>query len=88
MQNQRIFLKITACYTPEIPYNFGPKEFSTLPGLILELKEDNLLIKATTISLKPKTQKIIKKPSQGEKITLKAYNAIVKEMYYSRRKRN
>ena len=32
-------LKITAWYTKEIPYSFGPKNYVGLPGLILELHE-------------------------------------------------
>lgn len=80
--------KVVAWYTTQIPYNFGPKDYNGLPGLILELQEDNLLIKASKISLNSKKTKVIKKPTQGEKVMLKEYNAIVKEMYYSHRKRN
>lgn len=35
--------KIIAWFAPELPYNFGPKEFNGLPGLIIELKEGNNL---------------------------------------------
>lgn len=87
-RNGKMERKVIAWYTTQIPYNFGPKDYNGLPGLILELQEDNLLIKATTISIKPKAKKIIKRPNQGEKITLKAYDDMVKEMYYNRRRRN
>ncbi|APZ45810.1 hypothetical protein BW723_05645 [Polaribacter reichenbachii] len=87
-RNGKMERKVIAWYTNEIPFNFGPKDYNGLPGLILELQEDILLLKASKISLNPKKEKIINQPSQGEKVTLKEYNAIVKEMYYSRRKRN
>jgi GLPGLI family protein len=80
--------KVIAWYTTQIPYNFGPKDYNGLPGLILELQEDNLLIKASKITLQQKKKIVIKKPNQGEKITLKGYDAMVKEMYYNRLRRN
>lgn len=87
-RNGKIERKVIAWYTNEIPFNYGPKNYNGLPGLILELREDILLIKASKISLNSKKKKVIKKPTKGEKVTLKEYNAIVKEMYYSRHKRN
>jgi GLPGLI family protein len=87
-RNGKMERKVIAWYTLEIPYNFGPKDYNGLPGLILELQEENLLIKAFKINIKPKTQKNIKKPNQGEKIILKEYDSIVKEIYYKRRRRN
>lgn len=87
-RNGIIERNVIAWYTNELPYNFGPRDYNSLPGLILELQEDNLLIKASKITLKPKNKIVIKKPSQGEKVTLKKYDSIVKEMYYRRRRRN
>ncbi|UAM97884.1 GLPGLI family protein [Polaribacter litorisediminis] len=87
-RNGKMERKIIAWYTEEISYNFGPKYFSGLPGLILELQEDNLLIQTSKIILEPKKKLVIKKPNKGEKVTLKEYDSIVKEMYYSRRRRN
>ena len=87
-RNGKMERKVIAWYTNEVPFNFGPKDYNGLPGLILELQEDILLIKATKISLNQKKKMVIKKPSQGEKVTLKEYNTIVKEMYNSRFKRN
>ena len=80
--------KVIAWYTPEIPYNFGPKDYNGLPGLILELQEDNLLISASKISIKLKEKKLIKTPTQGKKVTLREYDSIVKAIYYKRRNRN
>ena len=79
-------MKSIAWFTPLIPISFGPKEYSGLPGLILELQEDNLIITATKISIKQKEKKNIKQPKNGKKVTLKEYDSIVKETYYRRRR--
>ena len=68
-RNGKIERKVTAWYAPDIPYNFGPKDYNGLPGLILELQDDILLIRAFKISIQPKKKKVIKKPNQGEKVT-------------------
>lgn len=85
-RNGKIERKVIAWYSLEIPYNFGPKEYSGLPGLILELQEDNLLISAKKITLNPKPEPIIKNPKNGKKVSLIEYDSIVKETYYKRRK--
>lgn len=35
-------INVEAWFTPEIPFKFGPKGYSGLPGLIIELTENNL----------------------------------------------
>jgi hypothetical protein len=42
------------------------------------------LIQAPEIFIQPAKQKNIKTSNQGERVTLKEYNAMVKEIYYSR----
>jgi len=66
--------KITAWFTPDINLPFGPKNYYGLPGLILELQEDNLLYYCSSITFK--NQKI-KYPSQGIKITQTELNAYI-----------
>lgn len=70
---------IEAWYTPEIPVNFGPKEYNGLPGLILELQEGKLNIIATKIELNTKNAIIIEKPKRGEKVTEEQYHEMVLE---------
>ncbi len=70
--------KITAWYTNEIPFNFGPKEYFNLPGLIIELYEDSLFIQVSKIELSPKN-KLIKKPKKGTKITKQEYDLLVRK---------
>ncbi len=70
--------QVVAWFTSEIPFNFGPKEYVNLPGLIIELFEDKLHIKASKIEL-TKENKSIKKPNKGIKVSKKEYDSIVKK---------
>lgn len=77
-------MSIIAWYSPQIPLNFGPKEYSGLPGLILELHEGNIIFTAKRIELNTKKRaNTIKKPIKGIKLTLKEYNQLVKERVIS-----
>lgn len=49
---------IIAWFCPELPYHFGPKEFSGLPGLILELQEKNNLFGVKKIVISKDNQDI------------------------------
>jgi GLPGLI family protein len=61
--NKGIFKEIvTAWYTQDIPYNFGPKGYGSLPGLILELSEGSFKYYASKIKLN--TEINLKKPSE------------------------
>lgn len=57
---------VEAWYTPQIPNSFGPKEYNGLPGLILELKEGEIIFYASKLKLNSKTKKEILKPTKGE----------------------
>ncbi|MDE5481402.1 GLPGLI family protein [Elizabethkingia meningoseptica] len=51
--------KITAYYTPSIPYSVGPFKFFGLPGAILDVREDNKkydIWKAMEVNLDDKTK--------------------------------
>ena len=43
--------KIEAWYTPELPVPFGPVEFNSLPGLILELKDTHYTFLVSNIKI-------------------------------------
>lgn len=80
-------INITAWYAPHISANFGPKEYGGLPGLILELKEGDLLFLVKELKLNLKEKVEFKKPSKGKKVTLEEHNEIIKEMI-SKNRRN
>lgn len=70
--------EIVAWYAPEIPVPFGPKQFNSLPGLILELKDTHNTFYIEKIELYPK-EKIMIKPFKGKMISEEKYNKKIKE---------
>jgi GLPGLI family protein len=70
---------ITAWYCPELPYSFGPNGYSNLPGLILELNENNLTFGVESINFNIDMKDQITVPNEGEKISEEKYKVIIKE---------
>lgn len=64
---------IEAWYAPNINIPFGPIGYSGLPGLILELRRDNIKYYATNINLAPKNKFKIKKLLKGKRVTQKEF---------------
>jgi len=75
---------IEAWFTPQIQVFAGPEEFFGLPGLILEINENDgeKVIKARKIDLE--SEVIITKPEKGDKVSQEKFNKIreqkIKEM--------
>lgn len=57
--------KITAWYTPEIAQQYGPIRYTGLPGIILQISEDNRSFVANKIKFFNEELKI-KKPNNGK----------------------
>jgi GLPGLI family protein len=72
---QVITTEYVAWFAPSLPFSFGPKNFSGLPGLILEMKVNNTTFLATKINLQEKEIKI--EFPKGNRID---YNEYVKEI--------
>lgn len=71
---------IIAWFAPEIPFNYGPKYYAGLPGLIVKLKEgENLVYRLEKVS--SKRYKKLKPPKEGKRITLHEFNILSKKMY-------
>jgi len=70
---------IVAWYTPEIPVSFGPKNYWGLPGLILEINEEESIILCSKVTLSTKEKSKIKVPNTGEKVTQKKFDEIQKK---------
>lgn len=72
-------LMTTAWFCPTLAYQFGPKGFEGLPGLILELNYLNRFkFYADQIVIKSKYQKIVK-PQEGKLIAAKKFEEIIKK---------
>ncbi|WP_298762764.1 GLPGLI family protein [uncultured Polaribacter sp.] len=75
---------VTAWFTPEISYNYGTKNYSGLPGLIVLLKEnDNISLQL--VKIQEKRYSILSKPKKGKKISEKEFKALSKKMYENRK---
>lgn len=70
---------VTAWYTPEIPVSFGPNNFWGLPGLILEINDDEKIILCSKVTLNNKVKAKIKAPSLGKIVTQKEFDKIEKD---------
>jgi GLPGLI family protein len=70
---------IMAWYTPEIPVSFGPNKYWGLPGLILEINEEETIILCSKVTLSNKEKSKIKVPNTGEKVTQKKFDEIEKK---------
>ena len=76
--------EIIAWYSPEIPVSFGLKEYSGLPGLILELKEGNITYKTKKILLNKESNKNLEIVTEfkGAEIKEKELNEMFKNRPY------
>jgi len=70
---------IIAWYTPEIPVSFGPNNYWGLPGLILEINEEESIILCSKVTLSNKEKSKIKVPNTGDKVTQKKFDEIEKK---------
>lgn len=70
--------EVVAWFTTQIPVNIGPKNYTGLPGLILELEEGQLIYYATKVKLNPKKKIAINRPIKGEVVSAKQYDSIGK----------
>jgi len=71
---------ITAWYTSEIPVSFGPNGVWGLPGLILQLENENYIYFCTKVSLKNNEKVKIKVPNSGKVISKKEYEKYEKKI--------
>ena len=68
--------EIIAWFAPSLPYNYAPKQYFGLPGLVLELQESNITFYATKIELSKKEIQI--NFPKGKTITREQYDGKMK----------
>ncbi len=86
-ENMKELITVVAWYTLDIPVNNGPGDYWGLPGLILELKDDNTQILCTKIVMNPKEKTELKEPTKGKVVTQQEYDAIIEEKTKEMRER-
>ena len=69
-ENKKSKTQTVVWYTNEIPFSFGPKDYSGLPGLVLKVEKGNDTFLATKIEINPQELKF-QKPTAKLKTTLK-----------------
>jgi len=69
--------KTVAWYTPDIPLSFGPKYYHGLPGLILEIEEAAITIRAKKIKLNPEENIPLKSSILGKEVSEKKFKEIL-----------
>ena len=84
---------VEAWFTPQIPISTGPYKMGGLPGLILEVSNDNNKILCTKVVMNPKNKIKIKKPTKGTLVNVSDFNKIrtkkineMREMFQKRRR--
>ena len=70
---------VTAWYTPEIPVSLGPSNYWGLPGLILEVNEEKVVLLCSKVTLNSKSNFKIKQPDNGKAVNQKEFDAIEKK---------
>ena len=68
---------VTAWYTPEIPFSFGPTGYSGLPGLILELQNDKATFFVKKINITQLQEPLIDKLLSEKAVSYEVYNQMV-----------
>lgn len=74
--------KITAWFAQDLPVPAGPERYNGLPGVILELNlnDGDVVIEATSVTLKKLTPNDLKLPkTKGKKINDAAYDALIRQ---------
>ncbi|ARN78333.1 GLPGLI family protein [Nonlabens spongiae] len=71
--------QVTAWFTPQIPVQHGPGEYSGLPGLILEVNAGRTTLLCNKIVVNPEEQEEIDPAEKGEVVSEEEYNSMFKK---------
>lgn len=72
--------EVTAWFTTQLPFSFGPSTYSGLPGTILALTYgENRVMLATSVEKDPAKMPAIEKPKKGDAITREKFTKLAEE---------
>lgn len=77
---------VIAWYAPEFPYPYGPSVYGGLPGLIVQLQENEKMFVLTKLEF-DKDIPIPEEPTKGEVMTAEAYKKMEYETYLNMSRR-
>ncbi len=72
-------IEIEAWFAPELPFQYGIKEFNSLPGLILKIREKSIEYTAKKIKFEDDIE--ISKPENGIDVSQDEFTKIVRKYY-------
>ncbi|MEC4113116.1 GLPGLI family protein [Myroides pelagicus] len=78
---------VTAWYAPEFPYPFGPLTYSGLPGLIIQVQENNKMFTLSKIEFN-KDITIEQEPTKGEVLSEEDFNKLQYQTYLNMSRKN
>lgn len=78
---------VTAWFTPQLPVQHGPDQYSGLPGLIMEVNEGRTTLLLSELRLNPKDREELAPDSKGEEVTMAEYEKIFAEKMQEMRER-
>lgn len=82
-RNGLIKKDIVAWYAPKINFNFGPDGFWGLPGLIIQIKTENIITTLSNIKFIDNEIELLK-PKDGKEVTKKEFDLMIKELVLNR----
>jgi GLPGLI family protein len=74
--NYKTSQNIEAWYCPKLPFSFGPGKYFGLPGLILELRENDVVFGIKSISFNTSGTVSVIKPTKGKIVSVEEYRKI------------
>lgn len=79
MEDLKQETEVTAWFTLDIPVNQGPDKYFGLPGLILEVKSEHLIILCSRVELSTDKPEKVNVPKGGKKVDQEEFDEIMKE---------
>ena len=82
LRNKRTGKKtVQAWYAPKIPYGYGIMDYYGLPGMILEISRNTILITAIKIQINPPKKMVIKEPEDVKKVNQEEFKKMQKKAF-------